>query len=43
MWVAQTFVFDVVTSATEGLHVKYPEVSGEQIQQLIVAKKRLAE
>ncbi len=40
-WMARTFVAEAVTSAIEGLNLSYPEMTGEQIQQLMEAKQRL--
>jgi len=40
-WAARTFVAEVIVNAIEGLNLKYPEVTEEQINKLLEAKKKL--
>lgn len=40
-WAARAFIAEVIVTAIEGLNLKYPEVSKEQIASLMEAKKKL--
>ncbi len=40
-WAARTFVAEVIVNAIEGLNLKYPEVTEEQVNKLLEAKKKL--
>ena len=40
-WAARTFVAEVVTSAISGLNLSSPEISAEQLKQILAAKKEL--
>jgi PPK2 family polyphosphate:nucleotide phosphotransferase len=40
-WAARTFVADTITTAINGLNLSLPEVSAEELRQLLDAKKKL--
>jgi hypothetical protein len=40
-WAARTFIAEVIVNAIEGLNLKYPEVTKEQISKLMESKKKL--
>ena len=40
-WAARTFIAEVIVNAIEGLNLKYPEVTKEQIITLMESKKKL--
>ena len=40
-WAARTFIAEVIVNAIEGLNLKYPDVTKEQISKLMESKKKL--